>query len=210
MYQIFRIIIFSWLVSQSLLLSAKDNNLLVLGDSLSAAHGIKLDQDWVTLLEQRISEQHINLNIINASISGETTIGALTRLDNLISQYQPVIVIIELGGNDGLRGFSLQDIKKNLALLIEKIKQTNAEILLVPMQLPPNYGQIYNKKFQQVYISLADKYKVVLSRFILDDIAINPELMQEDGIHPVEEAQMTMLENIWPTLKEVIEEIILK
>ena len=185
---------------------AQAKTLLVLGDSLSAAYGIPVETGWVSLLEQRIIRQELGYKVVNASISGETTIGAKTRLQKLINNIQPELVIVELGGNDGLRGFALQEIEQNLIDIIDIIKQSGSRALLVPMQLPPNYGTAYNKRFMSIYDNVSNKMDVSLSKFILSDIAQYPELMQNDGIHPVQAAQPKMLENVWPSLQALISE----
>ncbi|MEQ8288171.1 MAG: arylesterase [Gammaproteobacteria bacterium] len=185
-------------------LHARERTLLILGDSLSAAYGIPVSDGWVSLLEQRLQQQGYAFNVVNASISGETTIGVLTRLENILDTHKPVLTVVELGGNDGLRGFQFAEIEQNLSVIVNRLKNNNSEVLLVPMQLPPNYGQAYNQKFQQVYVRIADQYDVPLSRFILEDIALDKELMQEDGIHPVARAQPAMLDNIWPSLESLI------
>ncbi len=184
--------------------SLQAKTLLVLGDSLSAAYGIPLEKGWVSLLEQRIIGQGLEYKVVNASISGETTLGAKARLNKLLSDNTPDIVIVELGGNDGLRGFQLDEIEQNLLDIVRQIKNSESKVLLVPMQLPPNYGEAYNRRFMSIYERVADKMNIALSKFILDGIAINPELMQSDGIHPVQLAQPIMLENVWPTLKTLI------
>lgn len=184
--------------------NAHAKTLLVLGDSLSAAYGIPVEEGWVSLLEQRIIGQNLDYKVVNASISGETTLGAKTRLNKLLEDYQPELVIVELGGNDGLRGFSLAEIEQNLLAIVSDIKNSGSEVLLVPMQLPPNYGAAYNLRFRSIYDSVSDTVKVSLSDFILKDIAQHPELMQTDGIHPVQAAQSTMLDNIWPSLQTLI------
>ena len=181
-------------------LHAAQRTLLILGDSLSAAYGIPLDSGWAALLSERLAEQDYAFQVVNASISGETTLGARTRLEGILERHKPDITIIELGGNDGLRGFPLTETKQNLATIISLLIEKQSRIILVPIQLPPNYGQVYNDKFREIYESLSQTYSVSLSRFILDQIAMNPTLMQADGIHPVEQAQMQMLDNIWPAL----------
>ncbi len=185
-------------------LHAKDKTLLILGDSLSAAYGIPIESGWVALLEQRLAQQDYAFTVVNASISGETTLGARTRLPSILERQQPDITIIELGGNDGLRGFTFNEIENNLTAIISLLKQSHSRILLVPMQLPPNYGQTYNQKFRKIYERLSRQDDVWLSQFILQDIAINQRLMQADGIHPVAEAQTLMLENIWPDLQAML------
>jgi len=183
---------------------AQEKTILILGDSLSAAYGIPVEDGWVSLLEQRLVRQNIEHKVVNASISGETTLGVKTRLDKLLHKFSPELVIIELGANDGLRGFALSEIEQNLSGIVSVIKQINADVLLVPMQLPPNYGAAYNQRFMSIYKSVSEKQKVNLSPFILKDIAQHSELMQADGLHPVQEAQAMMLDNLWPSLEPLI------
>jgi len=179
-------------------------SLLVLGDSLSAGYGIPIEQSWVALLEQRLETSGHRYRVINASISGDTSRGARTRLDGILRREHPAVAIIELGGNDGLRGIQPDEMRGNLATIIEKLQGTGARVVLVPMKMPPNYGPAFTKKFENVYTELANEYDVVLSRFLLDDIAEHPELMQADGIHPTVEAQSQMLDNIWPVLQPIL------
>ncbi len=195
---IFFICLFSFPVN------AQEKTILILGDSLSAAYGIPVEDGWVSLLEQRLVRQNLEHKVVNASISGETTLGVKTRLEKLLKEYSPKLVIIELGANDGLRGFPLSEIEQNLSGIVNDIKQTNAAVLLVPMQLPPNYGAAYNQRFMSIYESVSEKQEVSLSTFILNDIAQHPNLMQADGLHPVKEAQAMMLDNLWPSLEALI------
>ena len=177
-----------------------------MGDSLSAGYGISVKHGWVSLLQDRLDSQGYPYQVINASISGDTTSGANARLDNHLKDTFPEIVIIELGGNDGLRGLSLDEMYQNLSDMISRLLDQNIRVLLIPIQIPPNYGQIYTAKFQEVYQRLASAYaEVVLGRFLLEGIALQPELMQEDGIHPREEAQTKILDNIWPYLKSILD-----
>lgn len=186
----------------------KTNNtsIIVLGDSISAAYGISRDQGWVSLLSQYLDEHHhkSNYQVINASISGETTDGALSRLPTLLAQYQPAIVIIELGGNDGLRGYPIVNFRNNLDQLVNLVKVNNAQVLLTGMQIPPNYGSRYTQMFYESYSIIAHKYQIPLVSFLLDEIAIYPELMQRDGIHPKASAQSQILQNVLPQLKEIL------
>lgn len=178
---------------------------MILGDSLSASYGMSVESGWVSLLAKRLTDKgYDEFEIINASVSGEITKGARARLTKLLENNKPTIVVIELGGNDGLRGFSLEEIKNNLKAIINKIKHTGAKVLLVPMQLPPNYGLIYNSRFMKIYKEISKETKVVLSKFILEGIAQNSELMQADMIHPKAKAQSKMLDNIWSGLEEII------
>lgn len=178
--------------------------MLVLGDSLSAAYGIDVDQSWVSLLHERLQEQGYNYRVINASISGDTTRGAVARLEQALNRTPPDIAIVELGGNDGLRGLSLQEMQRNLIDIINRFKSAGSRVLLVPMQLPPNYGPAYIERFRDIYRQLAEQDHVTLGRFILEDIADKPCLMQDDGIHPRAEAQELMLNNIWPQLDSML------
>lgn len=178
--------------------------LLVLGDSLSAAYGIEVQQGWVSLLEQRLAAKYPH-QVINASVSGETTGGGLARLPALLKQHQPELVIVELGGNDGLRGYPLNVMKQQLAQIIETSRDAGALILLVGMQIPPNYGVRYTNRFRDTYTELADQYDLPLVEFLLADVALNAKLMQKDGIHPTAEAQEQILDNVWPVLQPLLE-----
>jgi acyl-CoA thioesterase-1 len=183
-----------------------DQSILVLGDSISAAYGISREQSWVNLLDIYL-KQHFNnqkYTIINASISGETTGGALTRLPKLLSQHKPNVVIIELGGNDGLRGYPIKNFRANLDQLVELSRQAKAEVLVTGMRIPPNYGPRYTQMFYDSYGIIAQKYSVSRVPFLLEEIALQPQLMQKDGIHPTAEAQSQILQNVLPYLKEIL------
>ena len=182
-----------------------DKTILVLGDSLSAAYGIDAQSGWVSLLRERLDRTGYRYRVINASISGDTTHGANTRLDAILKEITPDITIVELGGNDGLRGIPPAEIKANLTAIIEKTATSGSRILLAEMLLPPNYGTAYIEKFVALYKDLGARNDVVLSNFILADIADNPDLMQSDGIHPKAEAQAMMLENLWPDLYPLLD-----
>ncbi|WP_371858624.1 arylesterase [Vreelandella aquamarina] len=177
--------------------------LLVMGDSLSAAYGIEQEQGWVTLLAERLDGE---AQVVNASISGETTSGGAQRFADIIGQREPDIVLLELGGNDGLRGLPPAQMRTNLATMIEQSQQAGAEVLLLGIDIPPNYGQAYRDAFTSVFHSLADEYDIPLVPFLLEDIALNKQLMQSDGIHPTAEAQPIILENVWPALEPMLEE----
>ncbi len=174
--------------------------ILVLGDSLSSGYGINLKQGWVARLQKRLQHKGYSYQVVNASITGETTHGALARLDDLLDTHKPEIVLIELGGNDGLRGLPLPEVRQNFSRLIEQSQQSGAKVLLVRMRLPPNYGFLYTQQFEKLFSDLEKKYKVALAPFILRGIALHPKLMQPDGIHPRVQAQALMLDNIWPAL----------
>lgn len=183
---------------------AAPRTLLILGDSLSAGYGIPAGQGWVQLLQERLKQQPGNWSVVNASISGETTDGGLRRLPDLLSRYQPAVVVIELGGNDGLRGFPPQIIENNLARMIELTHQAGAEAVLVGIQMPPNYGPRYTRAFAELYPRLSDRYNLALVPFFLDGIYDRNELMQADGIHPNADAQPRLLDNIWPVLAPLL------
>jgi acyl-CoA thioesterase I len=178
--------------------------ILVLGDSLSAGYGINAKQGWVDLLGQRLASEGYGYRVINASVSGETTQGGLARLPRALGTHKPAIVIVELGGNDGLRGLPLATSRANLARIIELSRAAQARVLLVGMIIPPNYGPRYGDEFREMFSSLAGKYSVAFVPFFLDQVALNPRLMQSDGIHPNAAAQPKMLENLWPKLKPLL------
>lgn len=199
-----------WLVSclaLALPVSASDRTLLVMGDSLSAAYGVETDTAWVNLLRERLDEHDQGgWQVVNASISGETTDGGVRRLPDLLDKHQPDIVIIELGGNDGLRGFQPPVIRDNLSTMIEASQEAGARVLLVGMQIPPNYGRQYTRMFSDMYPELSDQYDTALVPFFLEGIYNGEGLMQDDDIHPTGEAQPRLLENVWPHLEPLLNE----
>lgn len=183
--------------------------IVIFGDSLSAAYGIPQYEGWVALLQQRLnqqnlSQQQMNYQVINASISGETTSGGLSRFSNMLKLQKPSIVLIELGGNDGLRGLSAVETSNNLETMIQQAKKSNAKVLLLGMKIPPNYGLKYSKQFSENYQTLAKKYSIKLVPFFLEGVAGNPDLIQADGLHPTAAAQAKILENVWPTLIKML------
>jgi len=180
------------------------NTLLIVGDSLSASYNIPLERGWVELLAERIRQSHPKVKVVNASISGETTGNALKRLPELMKKHRPSYVVIELGGNDGLRGFKLSQIKKNLESMIQRIKAGGAQVVLTGIHIPPNYGPAYTKVFYDAYEQLSKTYQTEFVPFILENIGDRPELMQADGIHPTAEAQPKILENMWPHIEKVL------
>lgn len=179
--------------------------ILVVGDSLSAAYGIEQSAGWVNLLQSRLTARHYPHQVVNASISGDTTSGALARLTRALNTARPGIVIIELGGNDGLRGLPLAKMRSNLAALIEQCLERNAQVLLIGMRLPPNYGPSYTKRFHEVYTGLAKKYGVPLLPFLLEGVAGDTNLMQADGVHPRAIAQTRVLNNVWDALQPMLD-----
>lgn len=180
------------------------NRILIVGDSLSAAYGIPLKQGWVSLLEKRLHSESYDYQVVNSSISGETTGGALKRLTHDLDRYTPDIVIIELGGNDGLRGTPLKTIKNNLQKMINMSQAVEAQIVMLAMRIPPNYGARYSEQFNQNYHQLAQSYSLPLVPFFLANIATQPRLMQADGIHPKATAQREMLDQVWPHLEPLL------
>ncbi len=186
-------------------LSGWATTILVLGDSLSAGYGIDVEQGWVALLEKRLKKEHKPATVVNASITGETSAGGRRRLPQLLQAHRPDIVIIELGGNDGLRGIAPAQTEANLAAMIELALQSRAKVLLLGMKLPRNYGPHFRERFEAVYRHLARRYPVVFVPFFLDEVALDDRLMQADGIHPNAAAQPRLLERIWPELKTMLD-----
>ncbi len=180
------------------------NTILVLGDSLSAGYGVKVDATWVALLERRLAKQGYGYRVVNASISGETTGGARSRLPRALELHKPSVVVLELGGNDGLRGLPIRQVRGNFQYLIETSQAAKANVVLVGMRMPPNYGPEYADSFHALYGELAKKYNVPLVDFFLDGVALDDTLMQADGIHPNAEAQPKLLDNLWPALSKVL------
>lgn len=193
-----------WLCLASAPLHADSRpTLLVIGDSLSAAYGIEQGQGWVDLLAERLGD---DARVVNASISGETTSGGASRLPDLLRQHEPELVLLELGGNDGLRGLPPGQMRSNLAEMIEASQAAGAEVLLLGIDIPPNYGQAYREAFRTVFSDLAETYGVPLVPFLLKDIALDEALMQGDGIHPTASAQPRILDNVWPELEALLEQ----
>ncbi len=183
---------------------ATAGTLLVLGDSISAAFGLDTRQGWVSLLEQRLAAEGFDYQVVNASVSGDTSAGGLARLPTLLAEHQPQLVIVELGGNDGLRGQPPAQLQQNLAAIVQSARASGARVLLLGMQLPPNYGARYNALFSQVYADVAGAAQVPLLGFFLDGVGGVPALMQGDGIHPNAAAQPRLLDNLWPQLKPLL------
>ncbi|MBD3814623.1 MAG: arylesterase, partial [Betaproteobacteria bacterium] len=177
---------------------------LVVGDSISAAFGLETEQGWVQLLRERIAETGKEHAVVNASVSGDTSAGGLSRLDSLLAEHRPQVVIIELGGNDGLRGQAPAQLQQNLARMVDKSRQAGAEVLLLGMQLPPNYGRRYTEAFAEVFSQVAQDKQVALVPFFLEGVGGVPGMMQADGIHPGEPAQALLLDNVWPSLEPLL------
>lgn len=173
-------------------------NILVFGDSLSAGYGIARDDSWVNLLQQTLKKSHLQFQVVNASISGETTSGGLRRIGKALEQHAPAVVIIELGANDGLRGTPVKDTETNLSTIIAQSRKANARVLLIGIQIPPNYGLDYTRQFSSLYPKLAKKHNIALVPFMLE--GIKPEQFQADNLHPSASGQPRILQNVLPAL----------
>jgi acyl-CoA thioesterase I len=187
--------------------SSRDPSVLVLGDSLSAEYGIARGSGWVALLERRIKEQNLRWRVVNASVSGDTTAGGRSRLPAVLAREKPGIVVIELGGNDALRGLPLQGTRDNLVAMTQAAKQAGAQVVIVGMQMPPNYGRAYGEAFAALFADVAKAEKVSLAPFLLAGIADVPNSeanFQPDRIHPLASAHPRMLDNVWPALKPLL------
>jgi acyl-CoA thioesterase-1 len=200
----------NWLIGTALSLllwgpSAFAGTVLVVGDSISAALGLDTRDGWVALLQERLKTEGFDHQVVNASISGDTSSGGLARLPALLSEHKPEWVIIELGGNDGLRGQSLAQLQQNLADMAAKSQAIGAKVLLLGMKLPPNYGQRYTTAFADVYPKVASETGAALVPFLLEGSAGMPGMTQADGIHPTAQAQPILLDNVWPTFKPMLE-----
>ncbi|HEY8520244.1 MAG TPA: arylesterase [Gammaproteobacteria bacterium] len=185
-------------------LTRAEATIVVVGDSLSSGYGLAAEQSWVAMLDERLRTQGYEYEVVNASIAGDTSAGGLARLPKLIETYAPAWVIIELGGNDGLRGLPVQTLRDNLARMIELAQAHGAMVLLAGIRLPPNYGSAYTTALANVYAELAERYDVPLVPFLLEGVALDPSLMQADGIHPNAAGQPRMLENVWSVLEGLL------
>lgn len=183
----------------------ESRTILVVGDSISAAYGMDLDQGWVAQLQQRLDDEQRLYSVVNASISGDTTSGGLRRLPPLLLEHQPDIVIIELGGNDGLRGYPIPQMRQNLAQMVDLAAAEGAQVLLLGMEIPPNLGSRYAQLFRESFTHVAQITSAQATPFVLNDIAVNSELMQADGIHPTAAAQGQIVSNVWPALLPLLE-----
>jgi acyl-CoA thioesterase-1 len=180
--------------------------ILVFGDSISAGYGLeRVQQGWVALLQTRLKEQEYGYDVINASVSGETTAGGLARLPRALALHHPKIVILELGGNDGLRALPIAQMRANLAQMADLAAAEGARVLLLGIRMPPNYGPDYTEQFRASYVALAREKKLPLVPFLLNDVALSPDLMQADGIHPNALGEPKVLDNVWPALKPLLQ-----
>ena len=180
--------------------TAQAATLLVFGDSLSSAYGIGPREGWVTLMEERLKQKKFDYNVVNASISGETTSGGATRIDEALARTRPLLVIVALGSNDGLRGLPVSQIQANLSRIVEAAKRRGARVLLLGMRMPPNYGPQYVREFEAVFAAVAKRHQVPLVPFMLQGVADQRDLMQPDNIHPTTAAQPVILETVWKEL----------
>jgi len=179
--------------------------ILVLGDSLSSGYGIADEAGWANLLRERLDNNGYPHAVVNASISGDTTRNALTRLDATIKRHRPDVAIVQLGGNDGLRAFPIDTIERNLSLILDKLRESGAKIVLAGMRMPPNYGPVYTRAFEALYPALAEEYEAALVPFFMEGVADDTALMQEDQIHPNAAAQPRLLDSVWPVLKPLLD-----
>jgi acyl-CoA thioesterase-1 len=175
-----------------------------LGDSISAAYGMSLEEGWVALLHNRLQAEGISYTVINASISGDTSAGGLRRLPSLLSTHTPRVVIIELGGNDGLRGYPISQLTQNLGQMIHMVESAGAIAVILPMEIPPNLGKVYTDAFRSSFVHATANTGALMGHFPLEAVALNPGLMQADGIHPTAEAQPLILESVWQVLEAVL------
>lgn len=185
---------------------AAGGTILVLGDSISAGYGLEAREGWVSLLEERLAARPESYEVVNASVSGETTGGGLARLPDALARHRPEVVVLELGGNDGLRGYPIARIRGNLARMVALAREAGARVLLVGMHIPPNYGPRYTEAFHATYREIAERDGVALVPFLLEGVATDASLMQGDGIHPTAAAQPLLLDNLWPTLLALLED----
>lgn len=178
--------------------------LLILGDSLSAGYGMDRERSWVNLFDVRLQEHGYSYRILNSSISGDTSQGGLVRLPRLLDRYQPEIVIIELGANDGLRGINPDITRANLTSMIQQSQESGARVLLAGIKLPPNYGSAYLEQFESIYSDLASEFDTLLVPFFMEGVALSPDLLQADNIHPNEKGQPVLLDNVWKVLEPAL------
>ena len=184
--------------------TAAPPTIVVLGDSLSAGYGVPVGQGWVSLLQDRLKQEGYEYRVVNASASGETTGGALSRLPRTLAVQKPALVIVELGGNDGLRGLPIVDVRRNFESILTLAQQSGARILLLGMRIPPNYGPVYTQAFHDLYGELSARHKVPLVPFLLARVALDDSMMQDDGIHPNAKGQPLLLDTLWPMLKPLL------
>jgi acyl-CoA thioesterase-1 len=184
--------------------AAPPPTILVFGDSISAAYGIRVEEGWVSLLQKKLTTQGYGYRVVNASVSGETTGGGLARLPRALERHRPTILILELGGNDALRGLPLDEVRTNLDGMIRKSQAAGARVVLAGMRMPPNYGPRYSQGFQAIYSDLSRRHQLPLIPFVMEGVALDTSLMQADGLHPNAKAQPLLLGEIWPRLEPLL------
>jgi acyl-CoA thioesterase-1 len=184
--------------------ASASQTIVVVGDSLSSGYGLTAEQSWVSMLRERLDSEAYGYDVVNASIAGDTSAGGLARLPRLLAEHSPAVVVIELGGNDGLRGQPVDVLRSNLAKMIELSQQHGARVVLAGMRIPPNYGPAYTQSFAAVYSELSMRYQIALVDFLLAGVALHPELMQADGIHANAAGQKLVFENVWRVLPGVL------
>jgi acyl-CoA thioesterase-1 len=184
--------------------AAAERSILIVGDSISSAYGIAQARGWVALLGERLKRERLDYIVANASVSGETTAGGAARLPRALQQHRPAVVVLELGGNDGLRGLPLAEMRRNLSAMIRQSQQAGARVLLVGMKIPPNYGPEYTEKFDAAFAELAKQHKTALVPFLMQDFADQPDMFLSDRIHPAEAAQPMMLDRVWGALRPLL------
>jgi acyl-CoA thioesterase-1 len=184
--------------------AAAERSILILGDSVSAAYGIAQSRGWVALLRERLKRERLDYSVVNASVSGDTSSGGLSRIGAALEKHKPAVLILELGGNDGLRGLPIAEMRKNLGMIVERAHKAGARVLVVGMRLPPNYGPDYTTAFEASFADLAKRHKTALVPFLLEGFAERPDLFQPDQIHPTAAAQPLMEERIWKALRPLL------
>jgi acyl-CoA thioesterase-1 len=199
-----KILLLLFLLNGANAAAVESPTVMIFGDSLSAGYGIDVDQSWATLLQRRLEEQGYEHRVINASISGETTEGGVTRIDKALGNFSPDLIILELGGNDGLRGFPPARIRDNLEQIILRAKASGAAVVLLGIRIPSNYGARYSASFEAVYRDISEKLGIEWIEFFMEGIALNDALLQEDRIHPNAEAQPLLLDNAWPIIERAL------
>jgi len=199
-----KILLLLFLLNGANAAAVESPTVMIFGDSLSAGYGIDVDQSWATLLQRRLEEQGYEHRVINASISGETTEGGVTRIDQALGNFSPDLIILELGGNDGLRGFPPARIRDNLEQIILRAKASGAAVVLLGIRIPSNYGARYSASFEAVYRDVSEKLGIEWIEFFMEGIALNDALLQEDRIHPNAEAQPLLLDNAWPIIERAL------
>lgn len=197
-------VVLSCLLLLSSAAASAASTIVVVGDSLSSGYGLGAAPSWVTILEDRLAQEAYEYTVVNASIPGDTSSGGLNRLPGLLNRHQPAIVIIEIGGNDGLRGQPVGLLRENLSRMIELVLASGARPLLTGIQMPPNYGPAYTEQFAAIYGELAEEYEIAIVPFLMEGVALNPTRMQPDRVHPNAAGQQPMLENVWSVLEELL------